>query len=102
MAQDRARVRIGPASTMVCLPQVVANALRLKAMSSRRLPRSEIAIFAPDVRSIALDVWRLNAAPGRRIRGSALVAVRDFRRLHAGTSRSEPLLAHTSLSGCGE
>src|SRR6516164_4804710 len=97
MTQNRARVRIGTGFHHA-MPATSGG----ECHNRRRPPRSEIAIFGADVSSIALDVWRLNAAPGRRIRSSDLVAVRAFWRLHASASRSESPLAHTSFSGCGE
>src|SRR5262249_24560327 len=67
-----------------------------------RLPRSGLLSSARDVRSIAVDVRRIDAAPDRRIRRSDLVAPRDFRRLHASASRCQPRLAGAALPGCGE
>src|SRR5262249_3586038 len=37
------------------------------ARSSRRLPRSGLICSALDVSPIALDIWRLDAAPHRRV-----------------------------------
>jgi CO/xanthine dehydrogenase Mo-binding subunit len=35
--------------------------------SCRRLPRSGLLCSAPDVSPIALDIWRIDAAPRRRV-----------------------------------
>src|SRR5262245_27312101 len=58
----------------------------LRTMSGRRPPRPAL-LASPHVGSIALDLWRIDAAPDRRIRRPDPVAVRDFRPMHASASR---------------